>query len=111
MRILMIQPNYHSGGAEIAENWPPSWVPYVGGALKTAGFNQVRFVDAMTNDIVDAALAVIIREYQPDVVLATAITPMIYQSQQTFCAMKRNYRCIAKRDWCMFLSAQKPPRN
>jgi len=28
MRILMIQPNYHSGGAEIAGNWPPSWVPY-----------------------------------------------------------------------------------
>ncbi|MCU0516491.1 MAG: radical SAM protein [Oscillatoria sp. Prado101] len=48
MRILMIQPNYHSGGAEIAGNWPPSWVPYVGGALKTAGFNEVRFVDAMT---------------------------------------------------------------
>jgi anaerobic magnesium-protoporphyrin IX monomethyl ester cyclase len=48
MRILMIQPNYHSGGAEIAGNWPPSWVPYVGGALKTAGFNEVRFIDAMT---------------------------------------------------------------
>lgn len=31
MRILMIQPNYHSGGAEIAGNWPSSWVPYVGG--------------------------------------------------------------------------------
>jgi anaerobic magnesium-protoporphyrin IX monomethyl ester cyclase len=83
MRILMIQPNYHSGGAEIAGNWPPSWVPYVGGALKTAGFNEIRFVDAMTNYIADEALAEIIREYQPDVVLATAITPMIYQSQRT----------------------------
>ncbi len=75
MRILMIQPNYHSGGAEIAGNWPPSWVPYVGGALKTAGFTQVRFVDTMTNYIEDAELAEIIRNYQPDVVLATAITP------------------------------------
>lgn len=83
MRILMIQPNYHSGGAEIAGNWPPSWVPYVGGALKTAGFTEVRFVDAMTNYIEDAELGEIIRNYQPDVVLATAITPMIYKSQST----------------------------
>ncbi|PSB17269.1 magnesium-protoporphyrin IX monomethyl ester anaerobic oxidative cyclase [Phormidesmis priestleyi ULC007] len=88
MRILMIQPNYHSGGAEIAGNWPPSWVPYVGGALKTAGFNEVRFVDAMTNYIADADLAEIIRDYQPHVVLATAITPMIYQSQRTLKLVK-----------------------
>ncbi|MFB2971167.1 magnesium-protoporphyrin IX monomethyl ester anaerobic oxidative cyclase [Aerosakkonema sp. BLCC-F183] len=88
MRILMIQPNYHSGGAEIAGNWPPSWVPYVGGALKTAGFNEVRFVDAMTNYIEDAELVEIIRNYQPDVVLATAITPMIYKSQNTLRLVK-----------------------
>jgi anaerobic magnesium-protoporphyrin IX monomethyl ester cyclase len=83
MRILMIQPNYHSGGAEIAGNWPPSWVPYVGGALKQAGFHQVRFVDAMSNYIDDPELAKILQAYQPDVVLATAITPMIYKSQST----------------------------
>jgi anaerobic magnesium-protoporphyrin IX monomethyl ester cyclase len=88
MRILMIQPNYHSGGAEIAGNWPPSWIPYVGGALKTAGFNEIRFVDAMTNYIADAELAKIVREYQPNVVLATAITPMIYQSQRTLKLVK-----------------------
>lgn len=83
MRILMIQPNYHSGGAEIAGNWPPSWVPYVGGALKQAGFQDIRFIDAMTNYIEDAALAQQIEAYQPDVVMATAITPMIYKSQDT----------------------------
>lgn len=88
MRILMIQPNYHSGGAEIAGNWPPSWVPYIGGVLKTAGFTEVRFVDAMSNYIEDAELAVIIRDYQPDVVLATAITPMIYKSQSTLKLVK-----------------------
>jgi anaerobic magnesium-protoporphyrin IX monomethyl ester cyclase len=59
-------------------------VPYVGGALKAAGFNQVRFVDAMSNYIKDTELAEIIRNYQPDVVLATAITPMIYKSQSTW---------------------------
>ncbi|MFZ4805193.1 MAG: magnesium-protoporphyrin IX monomethyl ester anaerobic oxidative cyclase [Synechococcus lacustris] len=83
MRILMIQPNYHSGGAEIAGNWPPSWVPYVGGALKQAGFDDIRFIDAMTNYIDDEPLARLIEEHQPDVVMATAITPMIYKSQDT----------------------------
>jgi len=83
MKILMIQPNYHSGGAEIAGNWTPSWVPYVGGALKKHGFDNVRFVDAMTNYIEDDVLATIIEKNQPDVVMATAITPMIYQSQKT----------------------------
>ena len=34
MRVLMIQPNYHCGGAEIAGNWTPGWVAYIGGALK-----------------------------------------------------------------------------
>uniref|UniRef100_B8HM76 Response regulator receiver protein n=1 Tax=Cyanothece sp. (strain PCC 7425 / ATCC 29141) TaxID=395961 RepID=B8HM76_CYAP4 len=88
MRILMVQPNYHSGGAEIAGNWPPSWVPYVGGALKTAGFQTVRFVDAMSNNIDDPELAEILRDYQPDVVLCTAITPMIYKSQATLKLVK-----------------------
>jgi anaerobic magnesium-protoporphyrin IX monomethyl ester cyclase len=83
MRILMIQPNYHAGGAEIVGNWPPSWVPYVGGALKQAGFDDVRFIDAMTNYIEDEALAVLIEQHQPDGGVATAITPMIYKSQDT----------------------------
>ncbi len=88
MRILMIQPNYHAGGAEIAGNWPPSWVPYVGGALKQAGFDNIRFVDAMTDYINDDVLAEMIAKNQPDVVLATAITPMIYQSQKTLQIVK-----------------------
>ena len=88
MRILMLQPNYHAGGAEIAGNWPPSWVPYVGGALKQAGFDHIRFVDAMTNYLADDVLAEIIVKNQPDVVLATAITPMIYQSQKTLQIVK-----------------------
>ena len=83
MKILMIQPNYHAGGAEIAGNWPPGWVAYIGGSLKQAGFTNLRFVDAMTNHIDDERLAAIIRENAPDVVMATAITPMIYQAQKT----------------------------
>ncbi len=83
MRILMIQPNYHCGGAEIAGNWPPGWVAYIGGALKHAGMTDVRFVDAMTYDLPDHKLREIIRVTKPDVVLATAITPQIYKAQTT----------------------------
>lgn len=83
MRILMIQPNYHAGGAEIAGNWPPGWVAYIGGAIKGAGYPNVRFVDAMCEDIPDDRLKEIIRQNAPDVVMATAITPMIYKAQST----------------------------
>ncbi len=89
MRVLMIQPNYHAGGAEIAGNWPPGWVAYIGGALKGAGFTNLRFIDAMTNHIDDARLEQIIRHNAPDVVLATAITPMIYQAQKTLEVARR----------------------
>ena len=41
MRILFVHPNYHSGGAEIAGNWPPAWVAYLAGSLKAAGFDDI----------------------------------------------------------------------
>jgi len=81
MKILMVQPNYHSGGAEIAGNWTPSWVAYIGGALKQAGFDQVRFVDAMAEDIPDDQVEEIIRKNNPDVVMVTNITPSIFKAQ------------------------------
>jgi anaerobic magnesium-protoporphyrin IX monomethyl ester cyclase len=83
MRIMMIQPNYHAGGAEIAGNWPPSWVPYIGGALKQAGYENIRFIDAMTFHIENDKLREIIRINKPDVIMATAITPMIIKAQET----------------------------
>ncbi|MBI3790879.1 MAG: magnesium-protoporphyrin IX monomethyl ester anaerobic oxidative cyclase [Gemmatimonadetes bacterium] len=81
MRIVLMQPNYHAGGAEIAGNWPPGWVAYVGGALKHAGFTDVSFIDAMTNHMGHEAQRARLRALEPDVVLATAITPMIYEAQ------------------------------
>jgi anaerobic magnesium-protoporphyrin IX monomethyl ester cyclase len=48
MRIVLVHPNYHSGGAEIAGNWPPAWVAYLAGSLKSAGFTDIHFIDAMT---------------------------------------------------------------
>ena len=75
MRILLIHPNYHSGGAEIAGNWPPAWVAYLAGHLKAAGYTDVTFVDAMTDHIEEAELRAIMARLQPDVIGTTAITP------------------------------------
>lgn len=68
MRILFIHPNYRSGGAEIAGNWPPAWVAYLTGSLRRAGFDDIDFIDAMTNNITDVDLGVQIAALAPDVV-------------------------------------------
>ncbi len=82
MRIVLVHPNYHSGGAEIAGNWPPAWVAYIAGALKSAGFSDVHFLDAMTHHINDDDLRARIAELKPDVVGTTAITPSIYTAER-----------------------------
>jgi anaerobic magnesium-protoporphyrin IX monomethyl ester cyclase len=82
MRVLLIHPNYHSGGAEIAGNWPPAWVAYLAGYLKAGGYTEVRFIDAMTHHLDDDAVRARIAEYRPDIVGCTAITPAIYKAQR-----------------------------
>ena len=83
MRIVLIHPNYRSGGAEMAGNWPPARVAYLSDALKQAGYTDIRFIDAMTDYIADDALKAILREVRPDAVLCTALTPAIYEAQET----------------------------
>ncbi|MEL7107586.1 MAG: magnesium-protoporphyrin IX monomethyl ester anaerobic oxidative cyclase [Pseudomonadota bacterium] len=82
MRILFVHPNYRSGGAEIAGSWPPAWVAYLTGSLRRVGFDDIHFIDAMTNDITDADLADQIAAIAPDVVGVTAITPSIYKAEE-----------------------------
>ena len=82
MRIVLIHPNYHSGGAEIAGNWPPAWAAYLTGALNAAGFTDVRFIDAMTNNLSDDALRALLAAEKPDIIGATAITPSIYKAER-----------------------------
>jgi anaerobic magnesium-protoporphyrin IX monomethyl ester cyclase len=89
MRILLIHPNYHSGGAEIAGNWAPAWAAYIAGALKAAGFEEIRFVDAMTDDLSDGQIAEIVADYRPDMVGTTAITPSIYKAERVLEIAKR----------------------
>ena len=81
MRIVLIHPNYHSGGAEIAGNWPPAWVAYLTGYLKAGGYTDVIFVDAMTHHLSDEQVRERLLALQPDVVGCTAITPAIYKAE------------------------------
>jgi anaerobic magnesium-protoporphyrin IX monomethyl ester cyclase len=81
MRIVLIHPNYHSGGAEIAGNWPPAWAAYLAGYLKAGGYHDVTFIDAMTHHLSDAQVRDRLAELRPDVVGCTAITPAIYKAE------------------------------
>ncbi|MEO1329018.1 MAG: magnesium-protoporphyrin IX monomethyl ester anaerobic oxidative cyclase [Pseudomonadota bacterium] len=81
MRIVLLHPNYHSGGAEIAGNWPPAWAAYIAGALKQAGYADIRFIDAMTNKLSDEDVRALLAAEKPDVVGCTAITPSIYKAE------------------------------
>jgi anaerobic magnesium-protoporphyrin IX monomethyl ester cyclase len=82
MRILFVHPNYRSGGAEIAGTWPPAWVAYLTGSLRRAGFDDIHFIDAMTNNIGDEDLSRMMTDVGPDVVGVTAITPSIYAAER-----------------------------
>jgi anaerobic magnesium-protoporphyrin IX monomethyl ester cyclase len=82
MRVVFVHPNYHSGGAEIAGNWPPAWVAYLAGSLKVAGFTDVHFIDAMTNNLSEEELRARLIALQPDIVGLTAITPSIYTAER-----------------------------
>jgi anaerobic magnesium-protoporphyrin IX monomethyl ester cyclase len=82
MRIVFVHPNYHSGGAEIAGNWPPAWVAYLTGSLRAAGFDDIHFIDAMTHHIDHAALRAKLAALQPDLIGVTAITPAIYEAEE-----------------------------
>jgi anaerobic magnesium-protoporphyrin IX monomethyl ester cyclase len=82
MRIVFVHPNYHSGGAEIAGTWPPAWVAYLSGSLRRAGFDDITFIDAMTDHVDHATLRKRLAELKPDVVGTTAITPAIYEAEE-----------------------------
>ena len=84
MRIVLIHPNYHSGGAEIAGNWPPAWVAYLAGALKKHGYTDIHFIDAMTGHLDEVALRARLAQIgSADLVGCTCITPSIYQAEKT----------------------------
>jgi anaerobic magnesium-protoporphyrin IX monomethyl ester cyclase len=82
MRIVLIHPNNHSGGAEIAGNWPPAWAAYLAGSLKTAGYTSLRFIDAMTDRLDEEQVRALLREEKPDLIGCTAITPAIYKAER-----------------------------
>ncbi len=82
MRIVFVHPNYHSGGAEIAGNWPPAWVAYLTGHLRQAGFDDIHFIDAMTHHVDHDSLRSRLAALKPDLVGVTSITPSIYEAEE-----------------------------
>ncbi len=82
MRIVLVHPNYHSGGAEIAGNWPPAWVAYLAGYLKADGYTDLTFIDAMTNNLTDEQVRDALAQLKPDIIGATSITPSIYKAER-----------------------------
>ncbi|MGC9419459.1 MAG: magnesium-protoporphyrin IX monomethyl ester anaerobic oxidative cyclase [Rhodovulum sp.] len=82
MRIVFLHPNYKSGGAEIAGNWPPAWVAYLTGSLRIAGYDDITFIDAMTHNLSEDDVRAQLKELQPDVVATTSITPSIYAAER-----------------------------
>ena len=82
MRVMLVHPNYHSGGAEIAGTWPPAWVAYLAGYLKAGGYTDIVFIDAMTLDLSEDVMRQKFAEIKPDIVGCTAITPSIYKAQR-----------------------------
>ena len=82
MRIALVHPNYHSGGAEIAGTWPPAWAAYLSGSLRSAGYEDVHFIDAMTDHLSEDEVRSRLMDLQPDIIGATAITPSIYAAER-----------------------------
>ncbi|MBK5915533.1 magnesium-protoporphyrin IX monomethyl ester anaerobic oxidative cyclase [Rhodocyclus purpureus] len=82
MRILFVHPNYQCGGAEIAGKWSPAWVAYLAGYLKSGGYSDYSFVDAMTDELSDDELREIFKREQVDVIATTANTPAIYTAER-----------------------------
>lgn len=82
MRIVLLHPNYHSGGAEIAGNWPPAWVAYLAGYLKAGGYTDITFIDCMTEHMEEEAVRQRLGALKPDLVGVTAITPAIYKAER-----------------------------
>ncbi|MGB3469582.1 MAG: cobalamin-dependent protein [Erythrobacter sp.] len=60
----------------------PAWVAYLTGPLKRAGFDDIHFIDAMTENISDEELQARILQLQPDAVGVTSITPSIYAAER-----------------------------
>jgi anaerobic magnesium-protoporphyrin IX monomethyl ester cyclase len=91
MHIVLIHPNYHSGGAEIAGNWPPAWVAYLAGALKSAGYTELTFIDAMTENLSEDAVRERLRKVKPGLIGCTAITPAIYKAERILQVAKEEH--------------------
>jgi len=57
-------------------------VAYLAGALKAAGYTDLRFIDAMTHHLSEDEVRRLLQEEKPDLIGCTAITPAIYKAER-----------------------------
>jgi len=82
VRILLIHPNYHSGGAEIAGSWPPAWAAYLTGSLKDAGLHRRQLHRRHDRRYLRGSAGASNSRREADIVGATSITPSIYKAER-----------------------------
>jgi radical SAM superfamily enzyme YgiQ (UPF0313 family) len=75
MKIFLIQPKFENDYYDI--RLPALGLAYVAGALRAAGYPQVRILDATLSDKPFDDIQKTIREFSPDVVGLSVTTPML----------------------------------
>lgn len=74
-KILFVTAPYHTGGIQVAGNWPPLYMVYVAGAAREAGA-EARIYDAMTKYHTYPEIAEEIRRFKPDYVMTMDYQPV-----------------------------------
>ena len=77
-----IHPNYHSGGAEIAGNWPPAWVGLPDRIPEVRRLHRRHLHRCHDPHLDDEQVRERHRALRPDIVGCTAITPAIYKAER-----------------------------
>lgn len=74
-KILFVTAPYHTGGIQVAGNWPPLYMVYIAGAAREAGA-EARIYDAMTKNHSYPEIAGEIRRFKPDYVMTMDYQPV-----------------------------------
>lgn len=74
-KILFVTAPYHTGGIQVAGNWPPLYMAYLAGAARESGA-EARIYDAMTKYHSYPEIKEEIERYRPDYVMTMDYQPV-----------------------------------
>jgi anaerobic magnesium-protoporphyrin IX monomethyl ester cyclase len=92
MKILLIQPKFENDYYDI--RLPALGLAYVAGALRAAGYQQVRILDATLSDRPFEDIGKAVREFAPDVAGLSVTTPMLNPSLEVAKMIRETNRSI-----------------